>query len=299
MKSMAIPPLLVAVVVLVVAPASRAGEESDKKPAPARAAAVRSLLELATDRGVPLFNAGQVAACAAVYEVAATGALAAGADLTDDERKTLRDALAFSRRADAREGAWILRGAFDRVLASLGRPTSPAKKEVEYVREAELPRGFPAPGPVGEVVVKDYPKYRAARAEGGRFAFGTLFVHIKSNEIAMTAPVEMAMDEAASGGMAMKSMAFLYASPDLGQVGRDGRVEVLDLPPQRVLSYGMFGPVTADKIAAARRAIEARRKIDGSNRDGDWRLMGYNSPMVPEAKRFYELQLPVAAASKS
>jgi len=167
------------------------------------------------------------------------------------------------------------------------------------VREADLPKGFPAPGPVGEVVTKDYPNYRAARAEGGRFAFGMLFAHIKSNDIAMTAPVEMAMDEDSSGAMNMKSMAFLYATPGLGATGRDGRVEVVDLAPQRVLSYGMHGPVTSAKLAEARRSIEARLKIDGLKRDGGWRLMGYNSPMIPESKRFYELQLPVAAASKS
>lgn len=278
-------------------------------PAPARRGAVRTLLELAIDRGVPLFNQGQVEACAAIYEIAAAGALAAGDDLTAAEQKALRDALTAARRVDdAREGAWILRRALDEALGSLDRP-APAARTAQpaprrdagaaYVREAALPQGFPAPGPVGEVVAKDYPRYRAARAAGGRFAFGMLFAHIKSNDIAMTAPVEMAMDESPSGAMDMRSMAFLYASPELGETGRDGRVEVVDLPPQRVLSYGMNGPVTSDKLAAARRSIEARLKIDGLKRDGGWRLMGYNSPMVPETKRFYEFQLPVAAPSDS
>ena len=32
---------------------------------------------------------------------------------------------------------------------------------------------------------------------------------------------------------------------------------------------------------------------DGWSRAGSWRMLGYNSPMVPAAKRFWELQVPV------
>ena len=46
-------------------------------------------------------------------------------------------------------------------------------------------------------------------------------------------------------------------------------------------------------VERARTAIEKRLAAEGLERAGDWRLMGYNSPMVPSNKRFWELQLPV------
>jgi hypothetical protein len=159
--------------------------------------------------------------------------------------------------------------------------------------EAALPAGFPAPGPVGEVVLKQYPKYRAARAQGGN-SFWTLFSHIKKNKIAMTAPVEMAMG-GDGGDLKRRDMAFLYASPALGQPGRDGRVDVVDLGPLSVLSYGIRGPLTDQKQEQARQAIEERLRGESRawKRTGEWRLLGYNSPMVPAERRFWELQLPV------
>ena len=69
-----------------------------------------------------------------------------------------------------------------------------------WIREAELPDGFPDPGPAGKVIVKEYPAYRLARfaALQGQPAsqngmFWPLFQHIKRNDIAMTAPVEMGL----------------------------------------------------------------------------------------------------------
>lgn len=159
--------------------------------------------------------------------------------------------------------------------------------------EAPVPEGFPAPGPEGEVTLKDYPRYRAARVAGGMDAFWTLFGHIKRKDIAMTAPVEMSMGEE-GGELAMTGMAFLYGTPDLGEKGRDGRVEVSDLGPARVMSIGLFGPLTPERMREARRAIEERLERDGLAPEGTWRLLGYNSPMVPETRRFYEIQVPVA-----
>jgi hypothetical protein len=160
--------------------------------------------------------------------------------------------------------------------------------------EAPLPEGFPAPGPAGEVTLKQYPGYRAARAEGGMNAFWTLFRHIRKSDIAMTAPVEMSMGEK-DGRLSMTDMAFLYGSRETGETGRDGSVDVVDLGPARVLSLGLFGPVTPERIKEARQAIAKRIEQDGLVAAGGWRLLGYNSPMVPERRRFYELQIPVAA----
>jgi hypothetical protein len=162
----------------------------------------------------------------------------------------------------------------------------------EPLMEAPLPEGFPAPGPVGEAVVKEYPRYRAARTSGGMTAFWTLFGHIKRNDIQMTAPVEMTMDKGE-----MVDMAFLYESPGLGQAGKEGAVEVLDLPAVRVLSFGIRGNPAPEQIEAAKREIERLRIDKAMEAAGPFRLLGYNSPMVPAKDRFYELQLPVRAKS--
>lgn len=71
--------------------------------------------ELAIDRGVPLFNDGQVGACAAVYEIAIASMIALGRDdlgarVIDRLERGLRDA---RRDPDARERAWTYRGALD------------------------------------------------------------------------------------------------------------------------------------------------------------------------------------------
>jgi hypothetical protein len=101
------------------------------------------------------------------------------------------------------------------------KPMAPPKPMM--VSEAKLPQGFPAPGPVGEVIVKTYPAHRLARTGAGdggdNRMFMRLFGHIKRNDIAMTAPVTMdwSGEPAERGGR--ESMAFLYAAPDLGAAG--------------------------------------------------------------------------------
>ncbi|MHC4548403.1 MAG: heme-binding protein [Planctomycetota bacterium] len=296
-------------ILLAGALALAAGRSAVAEPPPAPEAAARravhATLALAIERGVPLFNAGQAKACADLYEVAARAVLALGGTaLAPHERAPLAQALARLPRIEgARERAWLLRRALDQVLTDLApreadpeaKPEMKNKSTFEPLLEAPLPAGFPAPGPVGEVVVKDYPSYRAARAEGGN-SFWTLFTHIKKHRIAMTAPVEMGLAEPPDGGeMQRQNMAFLYASPDLGKPGRDGRVEVVDLKPVRVLSCGIRGPLTREKVEQAKRSIAQRLEGGGERRAGAWRLLGYNSPMVPATRRFWELQLPVVA----
>ncbi|MCU0726527.1 MAG: heme-binding protein [Planctomycetes bacterium] len=264
---------------------------SPERPSP------EAVLVDAIERGAPLFNAGDRKGCAALYEAAAREVLGFAGDLSAWERAQLERGLAeASAEKDVTGRAWALRRAFDRLLAGepAGEPVEGLDDAPEFtpVAEAGMPEGFPAPGPVGRLVVKRYPAYRAARAPGGTSAFGTLFMHIKRNDISMTAPVEMTMEGA--DGTRVKDMAFLYATPELGRVGSDGAVVVVDLESRTVLSVGMTGPVTPGKVAAARRAIEARTAEGAAWRPaGEWRLMGYNSPMISEARRFYEVQLPV------
>jgi len=86
---------------------------------PARKA--MAVIELAIERGVPLFNSGKPAACAAIYEVTARSLLTGHADaLNDGDRKRLRKALSDIRK-DHRptRQAWVLRYALDDVYRSL------------------------------------------------------------------------------------------------------------------------------------------------------------------------------------
>ncbi len=265
-------------------------------------ASVMKLVENAIDRGAPRFNDGDMASCVAIYATAAEGLVELGSTLvTKGERTMLESALA-STKID-REQAWEFRRAFDAIYKRLDQTQAAApsrgaaekregaKAEFKPRLEAPLPKGFPQPGPVGRVVVKSYPQYRAARSKGGN-SFWTLFRHIKKNDIAMTAPVEMTMDEK-DGTMVQADMAFLYESPQQGSKGADGNVSVLDLAPVEVLSVGIRGPMGDGKVESAKAAIESHLRKQGWKRDGAWRLLGYNSPMVPAAQRFWELQLPV------
>jgi len=233
----------------------------------------------AIDRGVTMFNAGNVDGCVAEYERAAMDVVGMpDAEVGPMARAGLSAALA-SQRVDARARAWALRRAFDRMLADA---------EFEPRMEASMPAGFPKPGPVDRIVLKEYPRYRAARAQGGG-SFMTLFGHINRNQVAMTTPVEMTMDD----GMDAMDMAFLYGSTDTGRAGRDGAVEVIDLPPVMVLSLGIRGEPSDEALRLARAAIEARMKAEGLVQNGPWRRLGYNSPMIDNDRRFSEIQVPV------
>jgi uncharacterized surface protein with fasciclin (FAS1) repeats len=83
----------------------------------------RELIGLAIERGVPLFNNGNHAACTAVYEVAAMGLIAsANGALGCTDRETLKNALTSIQSShDARKNAWTMRQALDDVYASASR----------------------------------------------------------------------------------------------------------------------------------------------------------------------------------
>ncbi|MHC4120742.1 MAG: CIA30 family protein [Planctomycetota bacterium] len=81
-----------------------------------------AVIELAIRRGVPLFNAGQPGACAAIYEVAVESLLQSHTNaLSDKDRSLLRKALRDARGDDEDpvEQAWTLRRALDAVYVSL------------------------------------------------------------------------------------------------------------------------------------------------------------------------------------
>lgn len=162
--------------------------------------------------------------------------------------------------------------------------------------EAELPRGFPPPTPIGEVELKQYPAYRMAQTDAVRGnAFWTLFRHIKENKIAMTAPVQM--DYGAESGTAsfQRSMAFLYGSPELGDLAADGAVRVVDVSPMTVISTGVRGERDPGKLASAKQRLLGWLDANSDRYQalGPIRVMGYNSPFVPANRRYFEVQIPV------
>ncbi|MGD9633060.1 MAG: heme-binding protein [Pirellulales bacterium] len=172
----------------------------------------------------------------------------------------------------------------------------------EPVEEAPLPKGFPSLTPVGEIRVSRYPAYRVARTtvssdEDGA-AFWRLFRHIQSRKIAMTSPVEMSYDEGGAKPQRAE-MAFLYRSVEQGELGRDGAVEVVDFPPQLVLSIGWRGDTNDDNVSAARQLLDAWLRANAAEycASGKMRVMGHNSPFVAKQKRYFEVQIPVTATS--
>lgn len=169
------------------------------------------------------------------------------------------------------------------------------KEDFKVLMEAELPEGFPQPGPLNEIVVKDYPEFRQAKVGGGNFqnvAFMRLFMHIKMNKVAMTTPVIMKLKDE---NKKRKDMAFIYGNTRMGKTGKKGSgVEVKDQKPRSYVSIGMKGYETQSRI---NKAVEKLNEWIKDNKeletDGEARLLGYNSPMVSEKRRYWEVQIPV------
>jgi uncharacterized surface protein with fasciclin (FAS1) repeats len=111
--------------------ASRAGSASDSD----MRAELRAIYELAIERGVPLFNRGEVEACAAIYEIATQSMLRLGQGRLDAELlSALRtDCENASAIEDARPRAWAFRRALDEAYRSAA-----AEPEVEQPRQIGL-----------------------------------------------------------------------------------------------------------------------------------------------------------------
>lgn len=184
------------------------------------------------------------------------------------------------------------------VAADDAPATQPSLESPFMVPEASLPEGFPAVGPIGKIVLKKYPAYRAARATAAEVGssdsemFRALFDHIKKNDIKMTAPVEMTYG---ADGEAPVDMAFLYRQPTVGRPGADGDVEVVDLPPVTVLSVALRGSYSPENVKEALARLRGHLEHDAPHLEaaGAPRLLGYNSPFVPPFLRMAEVQLPV------
>ena len=204
--------------------------------------------------------------------------------------QTLKQAAAMA--ADTRDGRLALK------LLQEGLRDAKATLAFKPFIEAPVPEGFPEPTRVGEIQVKQYPAYRLARTQvrdGETGAFWTLFGHIKKKEIAMTAPVEMTYTGSAKEQLKQQSMAFLYRTTKQGTPGKEGTVEVIDIPAMAVLSFGMRGDVTKARLAEAKAHLDAWLKQHAKEYEasGPLRVMGYNSPFVSADRRFTEVEIPV------
>jgi hypothetical protein len=166
-------------------------------------------------------------------------------------------------------------------------------------REAELPVGFPDFQAVGELELRQYPAYRMVRAEmkrGSMGAFWPLFRHIESNGIAMTSPVQMDWTSSELAPTAKPAqMAFLYGNPSITPKTTEPGVEVVEVAAMTAISIGAIGDDRRDAIEAMQERIQQFLAMHGAEWEiaGSWRTMGYNSPMVPRDRRYFEVQLPV------
>ena len=135
-----------------------------------------------------------------------------------------------------------------------------------------------------------------APSAGQNSMFMTLFNHIKTNDIPMTAPVEITWEQP-KPGVATKpiAMAFIYGKPTTGAVMADGKVHVVDVPPLVVVSIGVRGGYDEDHLKPALKKLNDFLMIEPRRYQvtGPPRYLGYNSPFVPWFMRFGEVQLPV------
>jgi effector-binding domain-containing protein len=167
--------------------------------------------------------------------------------------------------------------------------------------EADLSQGSPGPGPVGQIIIKEYPPYRAAKTSaasvgGENRMFMALFNHIKANNIAMTAPVVMTYnpDSPATQTVKPESMLFLYRTPTMGTPGNAGKVQVADFPAVTVVSITYRGSYNSaysncmPQLQAWLKEHESQYRVDGPPR-----FLGYNSPFVPWFLQIGEMQIPI------
>jgi hypothetical protein len=175
------------------------------------------------------------------------------------------------------------------------------------VHEANLPLGFPPPGPIGQVILKSYPACRAAtvaaadvKGQGQDPMFMSLFNHIQKQKISMTAPVQMDFNRPGETGPSTRpspptAMSFMYSSRMIGETGKDGVVTIHDLPPVTVLSIGVRGNYDGPHFLDAMKAINAWLASHPRTYEpvGSPRFLGYNSPFVPWFLRYGEVQVPV------
>ncbi|MEM7621779.1 MAG: heme-binding protein [Planctomycetota bacterium] len=170
-------------------------------------------------------------------------------------------------------------------------------------KSASTPERWPELTPIGEVVIREYPAYRHAIIRRNGLAdgdagtssmFRSLFGHISSHDIAMTAPVDMEYG-AGSPDAGMASMAFLYRTRELGATGTDGAVVVEDVEAMTFASVGVRGDYSDDNYAEGLAILNAWAASQSEwKMIGEPRYLGYNGPFTPRFWRYGEVQVPVS-----
>ena len=128
--------------------------------------------------------------------------------------------------------------------------------------------------------------------------FRVLFNHIKDNDIAMTAPVDMSFTDPGeqAAGRGMTRMALLYRKTSLGDPGDDGRVVVRDAEPTVFASTGVRGPYNRKNYE---KGLDLVTSWLTSPTQREWaaagapRYLGYNGPFTLWFMRYGEVQVPV------
>ncbi len=107
----------------VIVPDPSAANAAPAEGKTASAEGIAGLVELAIERGAPLFNDGNPDACAAIYEVTITAIIDLASDALDDDGvDRLRLALAEGQaEKDPARSAWIFRQALDRIYRDARR----------------------------------------------------------------------------------------------------------------------------------------------------------------------------------
>ncbi len=113
----------------------------------------------------------------------------------------------------------------------------------------------------------------------------------------MSSPVEITWSDPQTQPAEAKpqAMAFVYRESDIGEPGMDGKVEVIDVPPQTFLSIGVRGSYNREHLVEG--VTTLRNWLAAHSKEyrevGPPRYLGYNSPFVPWFMRFGEVQLPI------
>lgn len=195
-------------------------------------------------------------------------------------------------------------------LAAEPGPTQTVGFPKDYLEEGPLPAGYPPPSEVGQVVEKLYPKTRSYSATGDG-AFFKCFAYLSAKQHKMTAPVVMEyrstdvdrtdadqenVGERGADGIpvAVERMHFLLERNSLDEPSDADPVRVGDIPAMRVLSIAYQGELTEEVVESAQSKLSARlAELPKLHRAGEFRILGYNSPMIAKDKTYWEVQLPV------
>jgi len=191
------------------------------------------------------------------------------------------------------------------VVAAMDYSVVGEEKPAGAELDAPLPDGWPEPDDPGQIAVKKYPAYRSAIAKSememdraDNVLFWQLFAHIQANEIAMTAPVVNTYYQ--QGEKQKVEMEFLYRTTQQGETGGGlGQVKVEDHPQQTFVTLVVQGKMDSKVYQKSLKQLVSWLKEKPQwKQEGDPRRLGYHGPMIPEAKRLWEVQIPVKATEK-